>query len=289
MVYLLLPVIIGAGSNQINAIVDRMMASGLAEGSISSLNFASKISDVVYVTFATAIVTVIYPSLSREGSSENFVQFKQYVSKAVNSISLIMIPCCLGLIILSTPIVYLLFKHGVFDDRAVYMTSLALIYFSIGLPFYGIRDVFNRALYALNDTRTSTINGVIGVAINIMLNLTLVRFIGLRGIALSTSISAIVCAFLLGNSLRKKIGGINGREVLKSSVKICTASFIMGVVVYITYYILVSNINGVKGILTGTLVSSTVGIIIYFVALMLMKLSELNEFLDQVKVKLRGC
>ena len=289
MVYLLLPVIIGAGSNQINAIVDRIMASGLPEGSISALNFASKINDVVYVTFATAIVTVIYPYLSREGSSESFVQFKQYISKAINSISIIMVPCCLGLIILSVPLVTLLFKHGIFDDRAVAMTSLALVYFSIGLPFYGIRDVFNRALYALNDTRTSTINGVIGVTINIILNLILVRYIGIRGIALSTSISAIVCAFLLGNSLRKKVGGINGLEILKSSIKIYTASIIMGVVVYMTYYAIAANINGVKGLLTGTLVSTIVGLIVYFVALLLMKQNEMNEFLNHVKVKLWGC
>ncbi len=288
MVYLLLPVIIGAGSNQINAIVDRMVASGLPEGSISSLNYASKITDVVYVTFATAIVTVIYPYLSREGTSESYVQFKQYIIKAVNSISLIMIPCCVGLIILSTPLVNILFKHGKFDDRAVYMTSLSLIYFCVGLPFYGIRDVFNRALYALNDTKTSTINGVIGVVINIILNLTIVRFIGLRGIALSTSIAAIVCAFLLANSLRRKIGGINGREILKSTFKIAAASLIMGIVVYGVYYLISAQIAGTRGILTGTVVSTMAGILIYLVSLILLKVEEVHEFMDQVKVKLRG-
>lgn len=288
MVYLLIPVVIGAGSNQINAIVDRMMASGLAEGSISALNYASKINDVIYVTFATAIVTVIYPYLSREATNDNYIIFKQYILKAVNSISLIMVPCCLGLIILSTPVVYILFKHGIFDDRGVYMTSLALIYFSIGLPFYGIRDVFNRALYALNDTRTSTINGVIGVIVNILLNITIVRYIGIRGIALSTSISAIVCAVLLGNSLRKKIGGINGGEIFRSSLKIGAASIIMGCIVYFTYMLTTSHLYGAKGILIGTIISTVFGIIVYFITIMFMKIKEVDDFVNQLKVKLRG-
>lgn len=289
MVFLLLPVIIGAGSNQINAVVGTIMASGLPEGSISALNFAAKINDVLYVTFATAIVTVIYPYLSREGTSESFVVFKQYISKAVNSISLIMIPCCLGLIILSTPVVYILFKRGVFDDRAVYMTSLALIYYSIGLPFYGIRDVFNRALYALNDTKTSTINGVIGVVINIILTVILVRYIGIRGIALSTSISALVCAVLLGNSLRKKVGGINGKELALTFGKIAAASLIMGAVVLISYSFISAQILGLKGILAGTLISTLAGMAVYFVVITFMKIKEVDEIINQVKVKLRGC
>lgn len=284
---LILPVVIGAGANQINAIVDRSIGSGLPEGSISALNFASRITDVVYATFATAIVTVIYPVLSREGTEDSYDNFKFYIKKAVNNINIIMIPSAVGLIILSTPIIILLFKHGIFDDRAVGMTSIALIYYSVGIPFYGIRDVFNRGLYALKDTKTSTFNGIIGVGINIILNLILVRFMGIGGLALSTSIAAIVCTFLLMNSLRKKVNGIKGKEILISTGKISLASVIMGLSVYISYLGISKVISGNKGVYLALLISIVIGIIVYTVILLSLKIEEAEELKNMLKSKIK--
>lgn len=288
IIMLILPVIVGAGANQLNAIIDKTIGSGLPDGSIAALNFASRITDVVYVTFATAVVTVVYPALSREGSNKNFDEFKLYITRAVNNINLIMIPCTVGLIILSIPVVTILFKHGVFDDRAVMMTSTALIFFSIGIPFYGVRDVFNRGLYALKDTKTSTINGLIGIGINIILNFTLVRFMGLGGLALATSIAAIVTTFLLLRSLRNRIGGINGREILITTGKIVLSSIIMGICVYFIYSIISIRITGFSGVLTGFILSSFAGLVIYAAELKFLRVNEFNTVYEKVKKKIMG-
>lgn len=285
---LILPVVLGAGVNQLNAIIDKTIGSGLPHGSISALNFASRITDVVYVTFATAVVTVVYPALSREGNSNNIDEFKSYIVKAVNNISLIMIPCTVGLIVLSVPIVTILFKRGIFDDRAVSMTSIALIYFSVGMPFYGVRDVFNRGLYALKDTKTSTVNGIIGVSINIVLNLTLVRIMGLGGLAISTSIAAMITMFLLFISLTKKVGKFNKKDIVVPSLKIFAASLIMGVFVYFICNLFVTLFTGFKGILLGFSLSIIVGVAVYSFALWFLKVEEFKVVLNQFARKFMG-
>jgi len=287
LLMLIAPVIIGAGANQLNAIINTNMGSGLPQGSISALNYSGRITDVVIVTFAASIVTVVYPALAREGSAKNYDQFRIYISKAVNNITLIMMPCTVGLIILSIPTITILLKHGVFDDNAVRMTSIALIAYSVGIPFYGVRDVFNRGLYALKDTKTSTINGLIGIGINISLNLILVPVLGLGGLALSTSIAAIACAFLLANSLRKKIGNINGKEIIKTTSKIIVASAVMGIAVYFSYYLLINAIGGGTGLIIGYISSILVGIAVYFLMLLVLKVEELNVVLGHITSKLK--
>ena len=287
MMLLIIPVLIGAGSNQINAIVDKNIGSGLPTGSISALNFSSKINDIVYMTFAAAIVTVIYPALSREASVNNISNFKSYVIKGVNNISLIMIPSTLLMIILGNPIVTILFKHGVFDNRAVTMTVIALIYYSVGLPFYGIRDVFNRSLYAFNDTKSSTINGVICVGINIVLNLILPRFMGIGGIALSTSIAAIVSTFMLANILRKRIGPFGGKKLATTTIKITLASIAMGIVSYGVYKPISLLLHGFIGGLVALVISFGFSAIVYVFALRLLKVEEIFFVFNIIKSKLR--
>ena len=182
------------------------MGSGLPEGSIAAFTFASRITDVVYITFATSIVTVIYPSLSREGATKNFDNFKGYLKRGINNINIIMIPSTIGLIILSNSIITVLFKHGIFDSRGVGMTSIALIAFSVGIPFYGLRDIFNRALVCFAGHQKFHQEWCYRHNYKHKFESDLGKIFGLGGLCLSTSISSSICFFLLMNTLRKKIG-----------------------------------------------------------------------------------
>ncbi|MCM8711286.1 murein biosynthesis integral membrane protein MurJ [Clostridium sp. SYSU_GA19001] len=286
MLYLISPILIGIGVEKINSIVNRIMASGLAQGSITALDYANKVNYMVYFTFAQAIITVIYPSLSREGASENLNQFKQYLIKAFNSINLLMIPCSVGMLVLRIPIINILFKHGSFDDRAVNMTSTALLYLVIGMIFYSIRDVGNRAFYALQDTRTPMINGIFGVIINIILNITLVNIMGIGGLTLSTSISAIVTSILLIYRLRKKIGSINLSGTLKSLGKILLASIVMGTVINILRIYISNNITGLKADLFIVALSIFLGIFVYGIILLILREQEFILYFKNIKSKI---
>ncbi|BCZ49018.1 putative lipid II flippase MurJ [Clostridium gelidum] len=283
MFRLILPILIGTGVNQINILIDRIMASGLPDGSIASFDFALKINEIVYTIFAMAIVTVIYPKLSMESSGNDLVKFKGSISKAINNINIVMIPSAIGLMILRVTVVSVLFKHGAFNINAVTMTSNAVLFLAIGMIFYGIRDICNRAFYALQDTKTPMINGIIAVGACITMNIIMVPILGLGGLALANTTSAIVSASLLIINLRRKIGSINGTNIIISSLKMFLASIIMGIVVYNVNRFIPSYIEGFKGEIITLIISIIIGIIIYFIMLFILKVEEFKIILDILK------
>ena len=217
MSWLIGPVLIGVAVNQINTMVDRTLASTLVEGSISALNYANKLNGFVMALFITSVGAVIYPMLSKLSSEDNKEKFISSVVQSINSVILLVIPISIGAIVLATPIVKLLFQRGEFDARATSMTAIALIMYSIGMVAFGLRDIIGKVFYALKDTKTPMINGAIAMIMNIVLNIILVKYLQLAGLALATSISAIVCIFLLFGSLKKKIGYFGQDKIIKTT------------------------------------------------------------------------
>ncbi len=242
IVGLIIPVIMSTGVQQINTLVDKILASSLAEGSISALNFANLLNGLAYGLFTTSISTVIYPTLSRFSVDDKIEDFKKVFNKAVSFVVIIIMPLTVGALVLRVPVVRFLFERGAFDERATYLTATALFYYS-----FGIRNVLDHSFYSLKDTKTPMINGAVVVGINIILNLVFVRTMGLGGLALATSISGIIGTAVLLFYLRKKIGSLGGKKIITSFLKALSSGVVMGIVVkyfydYISSLILPSGI-----------------------------------------------
>ncbi|AZV58174.1 murein biosynthesis integral membrane protein MurJ [Clostridium sp. AWRP] len=287
MLSLIAPVVIGTGVNQVNEVVQKRMASGLVIGSIVALDYANKLNMLVYFTFASAIVTVIYPSLSRDGSLKNYDDFKSHISAAVNNINIIVIPAIVGMLILRVPVISALFMHGAFNRQAVNMTADALLFLVSGLVFWGIRDVFNRAFYAIQDTTTPMINGALGVAVNIVMSIVLVKKMGIGGLTLATTISAFVSCVLLAKDLRKRVGNINGFNMFKVGTKIMAAAGTMGVCIFFINNYLGNLLGGFKGQLLTLIICIIVGVVVYVIMLLVLKVEELTSIISLIKKKLK--
>jgi putative peptidoglycan lipid II flippase len=252
-----------------------------------ALDYANKLNMLVYFTFASAIVTVIYPSLSRSGNMKKYDEFKDHISSAVNNINIIVIPAIIGLLILRVPIISVLFMHGAFNEKAVNMTAEALFFLVSGLVFWGIRDIFNRSFYAIQDTTTPMINGAIGVGVNIIMSIVLVKKMGIGGLTLATTISAFVSCVLLVKDLRKKIGSVNGVNMFKCGIKILTSGVVMGVIIFFINDYLSLFLTGFKGEIVIIMVSIIVGILVYVIMLLLLKVNELNTIINLIKGKFK--
>lgn len=287
MSWLIGPVLIGVAVNQINTMVDRTLASTLVEGSISALNYANKLNGFVMAMFITSVAAVIYPMLSKLSSEDNKEKFTSSVVQSINSVILLVIPISVGAIVLATPIVKLLFQRGEFDARATSMTAIALIMYSIGMVAFGLRDILGKVFYALQDTKTPMINGAMAMVMNIVLNIILVKYLQLAGLAIATSISAIVCIFLLFNSLKKKIGYFGQDKIIKTTIKSMVSAVIMGVITYFAYDI-VSNLLGVGFVkeAMSLVISVGFGAITYGILVIVLKVDEINVITNMVKKKL---
>ena len=287
-IYLMSPVLIGVAVDQLNAMIDRTLASTLSEGSISALNYANKLNGFVSALFIASIVTVIYPMLSRISCKDNRDEFINSIVKSINSVILLVLPISIGAIVLATPIVRILFERGEFDARATGMTAIALIMYSIGMVAFGLRDILGKVFYALQDTKTPMINGAMAMIMNIVLNIILVKYLQLAGLALATSISAIVCIFLLFRSLKKKMGYFGQDKIIKTTIKSIMSATIMGVVTYFTYN-MVSNLLDVGFVkeAISLVVSVGIGAITYGILVILLKVDEVNIITSMINKKIK--
>ena len=283
MLYIVLPVIVGVSVNQINILIDKTLASSIAVGGISVLNYANKLNGFVIGLFVSNMATAMYPVISKMAIENNMEGLKVSISEAINGISLLVIPATFGAMVFSEPVVKLLFGRGAFDPKAIAMTSDVLFFYSIGMIGFGLREILSKGFYALQDTKTPMLNGIVGVIINIVLNLILSKYMGLGGLALATSISAIISAVLLFISFRKKIGSFGMKNITISSIKILFASLVMVVIAKLSYETLLKHINDNLSLI----IAIIVGALVYFVLIYFLKIDEVDSMLKALNNKIK--
>lgn len=282
MAKIVVPVIIGVSVNQINVLIDRSLASNVAVGGISALNYANRLNQFVQGLFVMSISTVMYPMISKMAAKKDMEGLKASIIEAINTISILVIPATIGAMVFNREIVKLLFGRGAFDPAALNMTSTALFFYAIGMIGFGLREVLSRGFYSLKDSKTPMINGVIAVGVNIVLNLTLSRFLGIGGLALATSVSAIISSTLLILALRKRLNGFSFRKIFRSWIKLLLAALAMGGVAYFSNRFLLPKL----GESISLILSIGVGGAVYLAMLPFLKLEEVDNLIGLVKAKL---
>lgn len=277
-----LPVIIGVSVNQINALIDRTIASRIVMGGVSALNYANQLNLFIQGLFVLPLATVMYPLISKMVVEKNISDLKKSVSEAISVVNLLVIPATVGSMIFSEPVVKLLFGRGAFDVNAIRMTSYCLFFYSLGMIGFGLREVLSRTFYSLQDTKTPIVNAAIAMIMNIILNILLSKYMGIGGLALATSLSAIFCTGLLFISLSKKIGPFGMKQISISFLKILFASLIMGTFAKFSFNHLTASLSQNLSLL----ISIGIGAISYFIIIYFMKIEDVDVMVEVIKKKL---
>lgn len=278
-----LPITMSVSVQHINSMVDKTLASRIVEGGISSLTYASRLNDFVHGIFVISFITVLFPLISRMAAKNNIDELKKSICEVISSVIVLVVPASVGMMVLATPIIQLLFGRGHFGEQAVMLTSQALFFYSIGMIGYGIREILLRTFYSLQDMKTPAYNASIAVVLNIFLNIILSRYMGIAGLALATSISALFSIFLLFISLRRKIGPLGMKSMLVTLLKVITASGVMGFVIAMVNGYVWVEMNG----LLKMAVIVIVGASVYFILLTVLKVEESKVILTFLRKKAR--
>ncbi|MFW5722352.1 MAG: murein biosynthesis integral membrane protein MurJ [Desulfohalobiaceae bacterium] len=203
---LMLPTVLGAAVYQVNVVLGTVLASFLAQGSISYLYYADRLVQFPLGVFGVAVSTAALPSLSSLASPEQRGEFLKTVRLSLNLTLFISLPATAGLIALNTPIVQVLFGRGEFGEAAVSSTAWALAGYGVGLPaFCCIRSLVS-AFYALEDTRTPVLVAIVCLGLYLVTGLWLMGPLDHVGLALATSVSSWANVLLLGWLLRRRFG-----------------------------------------------------------------------------------
>ena len=143
------------------------------------------------------------------------------------------IPATIGLFVLATPIVALLYQHGNFDAHDTAQTALALRYYLLGLTFAAIDLPLVFAFYARKDTLTPALVGVLGVVVYLVVALSLIRPLGMIGLILANSAQLAIHALTMLALLQRRLGGLSGHGIMALAFKTFLASLVMGGVTYL--------------------------------------------------------
>lgn len=228
MLILVGPVFISTGVNQLNSIVDRSMASGLVEGSVSALNYSSEIANMVTQVVILSLTTILYPKMTEMFARNNEAEKNSFTLTYINVVSLFVLPLAALIFAFSKEIVQILFGRGAFNENTVLFVSRALKVYALGIVGASFRDVLNKVFYSMKDTKTPMINGTIAVAVNIGLNIVLVKKFEYLGLAFATSVSATVCTILLLVQMCRRMKGFDyakaGSTFGKSLLAMCCMS-----------------------------------------------------------------
>ncbi len=279
------PLILGLSVNQLNIVISKILASGLSSGSISALNYANLINQIAPSVFGVAVSTAIFPSLSWHIALNEHEKFREIVSKAIRVCLIITVPLTLGLAFLSLPVIKFLFERGAFDRQATLMTSGVLVYFAIGTFALAVNYVLIRAFYALSDTKTPVKLAVTAVASNIVLSLFLITLMAQNGLALASSIAAMVQMSLLLVYLQRKIGKLKLKRLALDFVKTIISGLISvgtGVFVLSKLGIFLSPDTFIGQILSLGIVGLVISVL-YLLFISLLKVEQTDAFLDMIK------
>ncbi|MCL8208485.1 MAG: murein biosynthesis integral membrane protein MurJ [Actinomycetia bacterium] len=228
---MVLPVFLSTFVGQAGYIVDRILASTLAPGSISALSYAALVNNVVLGIFVTALVTVMYPTLARYTAHADYAGFLDAIRRALGVLALVTLPVAVGTAVLRLPVVEVVFERGAFGAQAAAQTAYALVFFAVGLTGNAAAILLPRAFFALQDTRTPTLYGLVAVAVNIVADLLLIRPLAQGGLALGTSLAQWALAGLLLWQLRRRTGPLGGSRLARTFVKSLAAAGVTGAVV----------------------------------------------------------
>lgn len=205
---LMAPAMFGVSVGQINLLFDTVLASFLPDGSITWLYFSDRLTELPLGVFGVGIATVVLPSLSRQHAAGT-ERFSHTLDWALRMILLIGLPAAIALLVLAKPILGALFQYGEYLSKDVEMSAYSLRAYSLGLVAFMMIKVLASGYFSRQDTRTPVRIGIIAMVANMVLNLIFVvplHFlwqVGHAGLALATSVSAVLNAGLLFRGLRR--------------------------------------------------------------------------------------
>lgn len=259
------PVVIGLVAMQVNVMVDNKLASHLVAGSVSSLQYATRLYQLPLGLFAIAISTAILPRLSEKWATGDESDYAEMLNRGIKISLLIVVPATLGLFLLGEPIIRLLFEHRSFLPSDTARTTHVLHLYLVGLIGYSFVTLFSRAFYSMKDTVTPVLVSFIAVGVNVGLDLALVGPMRVGGLALATGVSGVVNGLLLLVVFRNKtkLRGFLPRGLFL--VKVLAAVGVMGSVVYgVRHLVPLSHDYSIVGVGVVTGVLSYLGASVLF-------------------------
>jgi putative peptidoglycan lipid II flippase len=224
------PGTLGLAATQVNLFVNTLLATAEGTGAVSWLTYAFRLMYLPIGLFGVSIATAVLPAAARHAALDDARSVRRDVSRGLSLMLLLNVPATVGLIALATPIVRLLFERGRFLPADTEATAAALQLYAIGLVGYSAARIASPVFYAIGRNRVPVAVSVGSIAVNVTASVLLVDRLGFRGLALGTSIAALIHGLMLLILLRRQLQGLGGRHLAVTLAKTFASAGVMGLV-----------------------------------------------------------
>jgi putative peptidoglycan lipid II flippase len=223
--------LVGLSATQVNILVNTVFASHVP-GANTWLQMAFRLMQLPLGVFGVAIATVAGAGVAQQAAARDMVAVRRTIAAAMRMVAFLNVPSAVGLMVLSGPIISLVYEHGRFGAADAASTAQALVCYALGLYAYSAVKVFAPAWYALDNARVPVIGSALGMAANVVLNVTLFPVLGFRGVALGTSLAAGANFAVLALAWRKRHGGLGGTGIVPHLGRVLLASAVLAAVAW---------------------------------------------------------
>ncbi len=282
---LMVPRTLGLAVTQFNSVIITVLASLLPIGSVAVYNYANNLQGVATGLIGIPFALAVFPVLSAAAAEGNQAEFSKNISLTARQILFLIIPASIIVLLLRAQIVRIILGTGSFDWSATITTANALAFFAFSLFAQSLIPLIVRGFYALTDTRTPFALGIISELISIIFALLLMRPYGVAGLALATSVGAIINVTLLTIFLRAKMIPIEGEKITHLLFKLSLAAIPMALIIQFLKAPLASLVDMDRfwGILIHGTVSGTVGLLLYGLICYILKVDEMRLLAGSLK------
>jgi len=284
---LMLPVVLGLALPQVSIILNRAFASALGDGPISAITRANMLMQVPLGVFAQAMGVAIFPTLSAQAAAGQIEQLRATAAAGVRALLFLTVPASALMIALAEPIVRLILQQGRFGPQDTPMTATALIYYSIGIFAWSAQAVLARGFYALQDSRTPVIIGTAVTVLFIPMNWLFMAPLGLgyRGLALATTVAAVLHMAVMLRVLSRRLGGFEEGRLLASLARTSFGAVLAGAAAWGVRAALEAAVPGIGGAtlhvklsaLAALAAGSLAGVLVYVAVAALARSEELSQ------------
>lgn len=291
ILFLALPFFIVITMAELNIVVDRVMASYLDPGSIAALGYAGKMAQVPLIVFSSSIGIAVFPFFATQVVEDKTEELRDTLGRSIRMAGFIFIPLTVILVILSRPLIQLLFQRGAFTSWATDLTSIIFSCYLLQCFFYTAGMILEKVFLALQDIASLLKITIAGVIMNVILNLIFIRIIvpPAAGIALSTSAVCCITMFFAFFFLRRKLFQLRGKYIFQGISKVVISSLFMGIGVFYMLRVFQKFVifNSTLGQALCLIILGSIGLIIFIGISSILKLPEINRIWGLIYARFR--
>ena len=282
------PRVFGAAVVQLNFWVNNNLGSRMVEGSIQSLSYGFILMVMAQAAIAQSVAIAAMPTFSAQYALGKVEEMRSSLASALRGMILLALPASVGLILLSKPIVSMLFQYGEFNESVAQMTAWALVWYAAGLVGHSLMEVLTRAFYARQDTATPVTIGVIAMGLNVLFSILFSRWFAqlgwypVGGLALANSLATALEAAALFVFMRRRLGGIEGRSIADGAWRVSVSALGMAIGLMVW-----TQVTGGMNRWLVALGGVGVGGILYAAGVVLLKVSEIQTLAGAVLRRLK--